>query len=350
MQLPQDSKLRSYIQAIHASGQRAVAVVADLLTIARGVASVKEPAVLNDMIVAYLDSPEYRKLISQHPNIVCRTQLEPSLAAINCSPIHIRKCIMNLVSNAVEAIESNGSVILSTRNCKLDEPSARDIGLPSGEYAVFAVSDNGKGISTNDIEHIFEPFYTRKVMGVSGTGLGLAVVWNCVQDHGGTVQVSSRIRESFDNHGTIFELYFPALRGVQIVGEPPKDEPENMPGHGETILVVDDEPLQRDIAGQMLQALGYRSFSVDSGEKAIVFIQEHLVNLVLLDMIMDPGMNGRQTYEAMIRIRPGLRVIIASGYSESEDIRIVQKAGACGFLKKPYSMKQLGQMVREALR
>ncbi len=349
MQLPPDSELRAPIKAIQESGQRAVAVVADLLTIARGVASVKKITHLNDLVMEYLDSPEHRKLTFQHTRVVCHTQLDPSLAPINCSQIHIRKCIMNLVSNAMEAIDSDGSVVISTRNRKLDDASARDVGLPPGNYVILEITDDGRGISPKDMEHIFEPFYTRKVMGISGTGLGLAVAWNCVQDHGGTVQVTSRSQESSGDHGTSFYLYFPAASDTDAVREPPQNELDNIRGNGETILVVDDEPIQLDIACQMLTAMGYTASCANSGEKALAYIQEHEVNLVLLDMIMDPGINGRQTYEQMIRIRPGQKVVIASGYSESTDVRKAQQLGARGFLKKPYTMEQLGRMIQEAL-
>ncbi len=348
MQLPPDSALRTPIKAMQESGQRAVAVVADLLTIARGVASVKKISHLNVLVVEYLDSPEHRKLLSQHPHVTCATQLDPSLAAINCSQIHIRKCIMNLVSNAMEAIDDTGGVVIITRNQRLEGAAARDVGLPPGDYVVLEITDDGRGISAKDMEHIFEPFYTRKVMGISGTGLGLAVVWNCVQDHGGAVHVTSRSGDMADSdHGTSFYLYFPA--SSDAVRESARNELTNIRGNGETILVVDDEPIQLDIARQMLTALGYNASCVNSGENAVTYLQEHPVDMVLLDMIMDPGINGRQTYEQVIQIHPGQKVVIASGYSESEDVRKVQQSGARGFLKKPYTLEQLGRMVQEAL-
>jgi len=342
MQMPKDSELRKPIRAIHESGQRAVAVVADLLTVARGVACAKEPAGLNRLVKEYMGSPEHQKLKSLHAHIDCITNLDPHLQNILCSPVHVKKCIMNLVTNAMEAIEGTGSIVISTRNQFVDEKSAIKNGIGAGEYAILAITDNGNGIPEKDLEHIFEPFYTKKVMGISGTGLGLAVVWSSVLDHGGTVQVESSAR------GTVFVLYFP----VSEKAVRPKDANtgiEGLKGSGETILVVDDEPLQLDIASRMLTVLGYDPVCVGSGENAVAYLQENRVDMVLLDMLMDPGINGRQTYEHIIRIHPNQKAIIASGFSESHDVKMAQQLGARGFIKKPYSIEQLGRALKDGM-
>ena len=215
-------------------------------------------------------------------------------------------------------------------------------GINAGEYAILTVTDTGKGISEKDLEHIFEPFYTKKVMGISGTGLGLAVVWNSVLDHGGTVQVESSAQ------GTSFLLYFPVSAG-EVRPKETNSGIEGLKGSGETILVVDDEPLQRDIASRMLQVLGYACVCAGSGEKAVAYLQENRVDLVLLDMLMDPGINGRQTFERIIRIHPYQKAVIASGFSESEEVKMTQRLGARGFIKKPYSIEQLGRALKEAM-
>ncbi len=342
MQIPEDSKLRKPIRAIRESGLRAVAVVADLLTVARGVACAKEPDRLNRMIKEYMGSPEHQKLQSLHAHIECTASLDPNLKNIHCSPVHVNKCIMNLVTNAMEAIEGQGRVVISTRNQLVDEKTALKHGISAGEYAILTVTDNGKGISEKDLEHIFEPFYTKKVMGISGTGLGLAVVWNSVLDHGGTVQVESSAK------GTSFVLYFP----VSDNAVKPKEINagiESLNGCGETILVVDDEPLQRDIASRMLKVMGYACVCVGSGETAVEYLQENRVDMVLLDMLMDPGINGRQTYERILRIHPDQKAVIASGFSESEEVKIALRLGAHAFIKKPYSIEELGRALKEGM-
>jgi CheY-like chemotaxis protein len=179
-------------------------------------------------------------------------------------------------------------------------------------------------------------------MGRSGTGLGLAVVWNSVIDHGGAVLVES------SSKGTSFDLYFPASRR-EIVREKRNEGMESLKGNGERILVVDDEPQQLDIASRMLKVLGYDVACAGSGEKAIDYLRENSVDLVLLDMLMDPGINGRQTYERIIEIHPNQKAVIASGFSENEDVCQAQQLGARGFIKKPYSIEQLGRIIKEEM-
>lgn len=342
MQLPEDSSLREPIRAIHESGQRAAAVVADLLTVARGVASVKVPSDLNALVSDYLRSPENEKLQSRHKHVRCITDLNPLISNIECSPVHIKKCIMNLVTNAMEAINGRGEVVLSTRIRLVEGKMAWEYSIKPGKYCVLSVKDNGIGIPEKDLEHIFEPFYTKKVMGLSGTGLGLAVVWNTVVDHGGTIQVESGAR------GTRFDLYFPAS-AQPVALEKKAAGTEWLKGGGEKILVVDDEPQQRDIASRMLRMLGYDVTTSVSGEDAVNSIRQDRADLVLLDMLMEPGINGRETYARMLELRPGQKAVIVSGFSESDEVLQARELGVRGFLKKPYSMEQLGCTVKEAL-
>lgn len=343
LQLSEESDLRKPIEEIKKSGERAAAVVADLLTVARGVASIRVTASLKTLIMEYLDSPEHHHLCSLRPQVQYHEIFADNLPDISCSPVHIKKCIMNLVINAAEAIISSGSITLETSSIVPDLRWARENELNHDEYVVLTVTDTGPGISKKRIEHIFEPFYTKKVMGRSGTGLGLTVVWNTMKDHEGKIFVES------SSKGTCFQLYFPVSKEKEVIPLENK-KIENFVGNGEHILIVDDEPQVRDIAGQMLQSLGYKVDSVESGELAVEFIKERPVDLIVIDMLMEPGMNGRQTYEEIIALCPEQRAIIASGFSENDDVQATLQLGAGGFMKKPYSMDQLGQTVQEALR
>ena len=342
MQLPEDSELRKPLQVIQESGQRAAEVVADLLTVARGIASQRETCSLNFLVTQYLKSPEGMKMLSRNPDIRIRTDLAPDLLNISCSPIHIKKCLMNLLNNAAEAIVGAGTILIETRNQYVIKPVAENQYMETGEYAVISVIDTGKGITKDDINHIFEPFYTKKILGRSGTGLGLAIVWNTVQDHGGTITVSSSGQE------TSFELFFPITR-EEISDRKGAVELDKLQGNKELILVVDDEKQQRNIASKMLLILGYQVETASSGEEAIDFVRNQSMDLVILDMIMDPGINGRQTYEHISKIRPGQKAIIASGFSENEEVRKAQKLGAGGFIRKPYTLEQIGIAVKKAL-
>ena len=344
LQLPQQSPLRKPLESIQDSGKRAARVVADLLTIARGVAAVRETTSINLLVEEYLKSPEYSKLLLAHPLITCRTRLDPEVLNISCSPVHIKKCLMNLINNAVEAFgdDRSGEILISSGNEELNEPLPGFPDIGSGKFVRLTISDNGPGISANDIEHIFEPFYTKKTMGLSGTGLGLTVVWNTVQDHRGGLTVESGAS------GTTFTLFFPAT-AMAVQQEPMAIKVEKLYGQGQTILVVDDEPHQRDIASKILQLLHYRVKAVGSGREAIEYLKFHSVDLVILDMIMEPGLNGRETYAEILVHTPGQKAIIASGFAESEEIIKIQNLGAGQYVKKPYTLEQLGAAVQFAL-
>jgi len=342
MDLPEDSPLKKPIEVIQESGMRAADVVADLLTIARGVATGKETLNLNTIVTEYLESAEYEKLDKTHSFVNFETELDPDFLNMSGSPIHIKKTLMNLVINASEAIEGRGTVTISSINRYLDEPLKGYDNISTGEYAVLRVSDDGFGITPEDLEKIFEPFYTKKVMGRSGTGLGLAIVWNTVQDHNGYINVES------NEKGTVFELYFPVTR-KKVSDEKEKAPLENYLGHGEKILVVDDEERQRMIASGMLSKLGYNPEAVSSGEEAIKYMKENTVDLIVLDMVMPKGINGRKTYEEIIKIRPGQKAVIASGYAKTKEVDIAQELGAGKYIRKPYTLEKIGVAVKKEL-
>jgi PAS domain S-box-containing protein len=342
MDLPDDSKLRKPIETMQESGHRATAIVQDLLTIARGVATTRGPLNINSIVRDYISSPELEKLKQYHPTVKIKNSLDPHLLNINGSHVHIRKVIMNLVSNASEAIENSGNVIISTMNRYVDRPLGGYHDVKIGEYAMLSVSDSGSGIPSDDLDRIFDPFYTKKVMGRSGTGLGLSVVWNVLKDHEGYIDVTT------GENGTTFELYFPITREKvpdKTLSVPIKD----LKGNGETILVVDDVESQREISCSMLDTLGYKTFAVSSGEDAFEYLKEHTVDLILLDMIMDPGINGRETYDRIIKIHPNQKAIIVSGFAETDEVKKTQKLGAGQYIKKPLTLERIGLAVKEEL-
>lgn len=340
--LPQDSELRKPLEAIHESGNRAAKVVADLLTVARGAASTKEVHNLNSLTQEYLNSPEGKHLKTLYPKISIRCQFVATQSYILCSPVHVKKCLMNLVINATEAIADAGEITIIIYNHSVSRADRTKRDLEEGDYVVLSIQDTGSGISATDLEHIFEPFYTKKEMGRSGTGLGLTVVWNTMEAHNGKIFVK-RIDSK-----TCFQLYFPVNNGEKEVQSQSIRAKEHV-GNNEHILVVDDEPQLRDIAIQMLRSMGYIGDSVQSGELAIEFVKKTPVDLIVIDMLMGSGLNGRQTYEKILKIHPNQKAIITSGFSESDDVKETLQLGASGFIKKPYSMQQLGRAVKETL-
>jgi len=343
MQIPADSPLRKPLLTIQRSGEKAAAVVQDLLTLARRGVAVSEVVNLNEVITQYLKSPEYEKLRSFHPGVDVETRFERGLLDISGSPVHLSKTVMNLISNAAEAVRQGGTIVVSTENRYIDRPVRGYEDVLEGDYVVLTVTDPGVGISPEDITKIFEPFYTKKKMGRSGTGLGMSVVWGTVKDHHGYIDVESR-----EGEGTTFTLYFPATREVKGKDEPPLSV-ESYRGRGESILIVDDVEQQREIASEMLKALGYSVRTVSSGEEALEYLKTHPVDLVILDMIMDPGIDGLETYRRIIRFRPGQKAVIASGFSETERVREAQRLGVGAYVKKPFLSDKIGPAIRAEL-
>jgi len=343
MQLPEDSPLRNPIFTIQKSGQKAAAIVQDLLTLARRGVSVTEAVNLNNTVTEYLISPEYETLKEFHPVVTFKKDLKEDILYVLGSPVHLSKTIMNLVSNAAEAMPEGGEILISTENRYIDKPIRGYENVKEGYYVTLTVSDTGTGISKEDMEKIFEPFYTKKKMGRSGTGLGMAVVWGTVKDHKGYIDV-----QSAEGKGTTFTLHFPATR-KELVKDQARLTIEDYAGKGESILVVDDVESQREISCNMLDTLGYKTKAVSGGEEAVEYLKEHTVDLLLLDMIMDPGINGRETYERIITIHPDQKAIIVSGFAETDEVKGAQKLGAGQYIKKPVTLEKIGLAVREEL-
>ncbi len=343
MDLPASDPMRRPIKTIRESGRKAAAIVQDLLTLARRGVVNTEILNLNEIIDEYLASPEYEKLQSYHSGVALNTNLDAVLMNIKGSSVHLRKTVMNLVSNAAEAQPGGGTIDIATCNRYVDRPIEGYDSVHEGDYVVLMVADRGTGIAAEDLKRIFEPFYTKKVMGRSGTGLGMALVWGTVQDHHGYINVTST-----QGAGTRFELFFPASRDP-LPGQPAQIPFDSFQGHGERLLVVDDVPEQREIAAQILRKLGYDVSVVASGEAALEFLRHQPVALIVLDMIMDPGMDGLDTYREILRIFPGQRAIIASGYAENERVKEAQRLGAGQYLRKPYTLERIGLAVRDEL-
>jgi len=180
-------------------------------------------------------------------------------------------------------------------------------------------------------------------MGRSGTGLGLSVVWGTVQDHEGFIDVKST-----DGQGSTFTISFPATT-EKSTGDRPAIAPDQYRGRGESILVVDDVQEQREVAASMLCSLGYRVHAVSSGEDAVAYLKNRSVDLLLLDMIMDPGIDGLETYKRILKINPQQQAVIVSGFSETERVRKAQALGAGAYVKKPYALEKIGLAIRETL-
>ena len=344
MNLAEDNPLRKPMLTIRDSGQKAADIVQDLLTLARrGVVNTKVLN-LNTIISNYLKSPECKELKHHLPGIHIETNLEANLLNIRGSSIHLEKTVMNLISNAAEAQPDGGKIIIFTGNQYRYKPIKGYDDIVEGEFVVLKVSDKGTGIAHDDLKRIFEPFYTKKVMGRSGTGLGMAVVWGTVQDHHGYINI-----DTVEGKGTTFKLYFPATRKKAVKAKS-SIPVENYMGNGESILVVDDIRQQREIASGLLKEFGYSVATVPSGEQAIKYMQNNTADILLLDMIMEPGIDGLDTYKQIIKLNPDQKAIIASGFAESDRVKEAQALGVGEYVKKPYTLEKIGVAIKAELK
>jgi len=342
MQIPSDSPLRKPLLTIKRTGEKAGAVVQDLLTLSRRGVSVNEVVNLNDIVRDYFASPEWDKLKSYHPQVRLIIHTTSNLSNVMGSPIHLLKTLMNMVSNAAEAMPDGGVIKVETQNLAVKQVIKGFDSIPGGTYVVLKVSDTGVGITPEDIPKIFEPFYTKKKMGRSGTGLGMPVIWATVKDHNGFIDVRSEV-----GHGTAFELYFPTTSNRAVK----KDEVVSIDRYrgNERVLIIDDVPEQREVASRILASLGYFVTAVSSGEEAVAYMQTDTVDLLVIDMILENGISSLEAYRRILESNPRQRAILVSGFSETAEVKEMQRLGAGIYLKKPYSIEQLGRAVRHEL-
>ncbi len=340
LKLPQNSPMRKQVERMERSAKDAAEVIQDLLTLARRGRYNMAPTDINQIVRDYLDSPGYEKLVKSRKDVQIELSLDGHLAGITGSAPHLSKVVMNLIVNAADAMPEGGTISVKTDQLVLDRLLSGYDKIESGKYVVLRVKDTGTGIAEEDIEKIFEPYFSKKVMGTSGSGLGLSVVYGIVKDHKGYYDIFSELGE-----GTEFVLYFP----VSEEEAEKRGQSREQERGTERILVVDDVPEQCDVARALLGSLGYETATVKSGEEAINYVADHEVDLVLLDMILTDQCDGLDTFRQIQAIRPEAKVIIASGYSATERVAKMQQLGAGQFIRKPYTRGILAKAIREEL-
>lgn len=339
----EDDPNREFIEGSLNASKQMEHLINDLLTLTRNVVSNKKIINLNEIISDYISSPVWKNVKKRYPGVIIETKLAPDLSNIRGVPVNLTKVIMNLVINAAEAQPESGNIIISTRNISIEKPlDAYDLSIKKGDFVVLTVTDNGTGIAPDDLNRIFEPFYTKKAMGKSGTGLGMTIVYGIVKDHNGFVDV-----RSIEGEGTTFELYFPSTE--ERISEEKKLPVKDYSGSGERILVVDDVKEQREILSEILTRLGYSVITLSSGEKAVEYLKAHSADLLILDMIMGAGYDGFDTYKKILESYPEQRAIIVSGYSKTDRVREAQILGAGQYVKKPYTFEKIGLAVKTEL-
>jgi CheY-like chemotaxis protein len=270
--------------------------------------------------------------------------LEKDLHVINADPVQMEQVIINIAINARDAMPEGGQLVLKTVNRYFNEDYCLShLGTTPGDYIELLISDTGHGLDMDVIDHIFEPFFTTKGPG-KGTGLGLSMAYGIIKNHNGHIKCSSQ-----KGIGTTFTIHLPAIeKGFSKVEE--KTEEIMPPGGNETLLLVDDEPLLREIGTDMLSKFGYKVLAAPDGETALEVFQEKKseISIIILDLIM-PGMGGRRCMEQLLKLDPDAKIIIASGYSSDSDSSGVTAIHAKGSINKPYNIAQMLRVIRDTL-
>jgi len=343
--LSHDDPLRAPLKVIMKSGFRAAEIVEDMLTLTRLGKKRNDVISINRSISEFLSSPEYNHIQNSYPDIEVKTSYDPHLLNVEGSDVHLSKIYLNLLKNSFEAISGRGRINIVTENRYISSQVINYDFIKEGEYVTLEISDTGVGIPKTDIENIFEPFYTTKTMGKSGTGLGMAIIWRTVKDHNGNI-----LLDSTEGQGTKFTLFFPASR-KELLDKPVDIRLDDYLGNQELIYLVDDVRDQRVIASSILKELGYHVRTFESGEAVLEYLDQECVfpDLFILDMIMDPGMDGAETFRKICKLNDASKAIIASGFSETNQVKDIIDMGVGKFLKKPYTLDNLAICVKNEL-
>ena len=348
-------RISSNLQLIKASAKRAAGVVRDLITSSRRVNYKTKPIDMNDLVHLCLEAHDVQQMIESRPSVELVASYADTLPGVAASEAHLLRAISNLVRNGVESMDKDDEeqddspavIKVSTSVVTIEEPLLGFEVVSPGSYVVVKIEDSGSGIAEEDMQRMFEPFFTRKKQSKeSGSGLGLSVVHGVIKDHNGFVDVKSCLKS-----GTTFSLYFPVAK--ETTASAIQDEGDAIGGE-EHVLVVDDEPTQRTVAKTLLESLGYKVTTAGSGREAVSlfeYLSRHkkpaAFDLILLDMIMEDDFDGLATHEAISRLYPGMNTLMASGYSPTERAR--QAVGMhVNWLAKPYDMDTLARAVRRA--
>ena len=328
------------LERISKAADQAASLTQQLLAFGRK--QVLQPKVFNLNTLVWNAEKMLRRLISEDVEMVTATAKH--LGAIKADPGQIDQVILNLVINARDAMPNGGTLTLETANVELDESYAQGhLGAVPGSYVMLAVTDNGLGMDDETQAHIFEPFFTTKELG-KGTGLGLSMVYGIVKQSGGYIWVHSA-----PGKGSSFRVYLPRVFEHEQEIASPFPAAQSLAGK-ETILLVEDDPLVRGLALEILKSRGYSVLVAERPDAALEICRQHggKINLVLTDVIM-PGMNGREMADEILAMRPEVGVLFMSGYTDTAVMRSGNGGKLTSFLQKPFSPTVLGRKVREML-
>jgi PAS domain S-box-containing protein len=339
--LPADHVAHGDLEEAQKAAQRATVLTRQLLAFARK--QVVEPRVLNlNTVILDLDKL-LRRLIGADIDLI--TMPAPNLGSVKVDLGHIEQVIVNLAVNARDAMPTGGSLTIETANIVLDDDyTDQHFGVTAGPYVVLAISDTGSGMTAEVQQHLFEPFFTTKEPG-KGTGLGLATCYGIVKQHSGDIWVYSEV-----GHGTTFKIYLP-LVDESPETLPQRDEGQAVPQGSETVLLVEDEPLVRELASTILRTQGYTVLVASRGDEVLCVVEEAArapIDLLVTDVVL-PGMGGKALTEQVISMYPGIKVLFISGYATDAISQQGRLEPGTHFLSKPFTRTALARKVREVL-
>jgi len=330
----------SYLNQIDRAAQRASELTKQLMIFSKKIKGKLRPVDLNQEVIQVHGL--LQRIIPKMIDI--KLDLAEDIKIINADPMQLEQIMMNLGINAKDAMQGKGKLVFETKNIILDEGYCEaHAGVVPGEYVLLAISDTGQGMDKEVLEHIFEPFFTTKEIG-KGTGLGLAMVYGIVTSHNGHIVCYSE-----PGRGTVFKIYFPVLEVAVGLSVESEKEAEIRGGH-ETILLVDDEESLLVLGQDMLREHGYTTITAESGERAIEIYkrEKDRIDLVILDIGM-PGIGGYKCLQELLKINPEIKVIMASGYTDTDKVKEVLEHGAAGFIGKPYRLADMLDNLRKLL-
>jgi PAS domain S-box-containing protein len=338
-QLSPDAPLRSNLECIQESAERAANLIRQLLTFARRQVIEPRRINLNELIVNL--NKMLHRLIGEDIKLV--TQAAPDLGQIKADPGQIEQVLLNLVVNARDAMPDGGTLTIRTDNVTLDEDYARRHLVTPGDYVMVSVSDTGVGMTDEVKQHIFEPFFTTKEQG-KGTGLGLATCFGIIQQSNGHIHSESQV-----DKGTQFKIYLPRVQGVED-SISNREVPVSLPQGTETILLAEDEPSLRQLMARVLRTQGYTVLEAADGHEALTLAQANgaKIQLLLTDVIM-PGLSGKTLAEWLGQVNPAVRVLFISGHINNNAVRDSMSKPGTFFLQKPFNPLDLTKKVREAI-
>jgi PAS domain S-box-containing protein len=333
-------ELDRYIAAAQSSAARAASLTHRLLAFARRQTLDPKPTDVNKLISGIMELVE--RAIG--PQIERKTRLEADLWATLCDSNQLENALLNLCINARDAMPEGGLLTIETSNLRLDEAAARSLDLEPGEYVTIGITDNGVGMAPEVIARAFEPFFTTKPLG-QGTGLGLSMVYGFAAQSGGKVAISSEL-----GAGTTISLYLPRYEGEVAAGAAAGPAGDHVARPGETVVLVEDEPMVRLFMTDVLQDLGYNVLEATDGPSGLnAVLSKPDVDLLITDVGLPGGMNGRQLADAARQKRPDLKVLFITGYAESAVVINNRLERGMHVLSKPFTLEVLSAKISAIL-